>query len=180
MRPASLALLVFWVPLACATAHGDSESAGTSTDGLTSDTSSTSTDDTTSTDTTSSDATDPTDTSPGEPGASLGVFDLTYYWVSYEGDFDPPADTDIGTCDGQTIATVPANFASALKLEGSGKLLDDRIVNIGGCGCGSGYDCFAVLDPNRFPWAADMGLRDARTRVPELDRHLCEPCRRVC
>lgn len=97
--------------------------------------------------------TDPqTDTSAGQPGESLGVFDLTYYWVTHESDFDPAPTTKIGTCSGQTIATVPTKFANALKLEGSGKLLDDRMVNIGGCSCGGGYDCFAVLDAARFGW----------------------------
>jgi hypothetical protein len=93
-----------------------------------------------------------TETDTGEPGASLGVFDLTYYWVAYEGDYFGPADTVVGECDGTPLATVPLSFANALKLEGSGKLLDERILNIGGCGCGGGYDCFAQLDPMRFPW----------------------------
>jgi hypothetical protein len=95
---------------------------------------------------------DDTTTETGEPGASLGVFDLTYYWVSYEGDFDGAPDTDVGDCNAVSLATVPAAFASALKLEGSGKLLDDRILNIAGCGCGGGYDCFTELDPVQFPW----------------------------
>jgi 3D (Asp-Asp-Asp) domain-containing protein len=130
-----LASIVLLVPLACATPNPRSNELGdTQPSDLTSDTTSS------------------TETSTGDPGDSLGIFDLTYYWVTYEGDFDPPANTDIGTCDGQTIATVPAAYASALGLEGSGKLLDERIVNIGGCGCGGGYDCFAVLDPLQFPW----------------------------
>jgi hypothetical protein len=139
MRRCPLALIVLLVPLACATPNPDSSELGNTppTGDLTSDSSST-----------------PTSTSSddGDPGNSLGSFDLTYYWVTYEGDFDPPATTDIGTCDGQTIATVPAAYASTLALEGSGKLLDERIVNIGGCDCGGGYDCFAVLDPLQFPW----------------------------
>jgi hypothetical protein len=93
-----------------------------------------------------------TETSTGDPGSSLGVFDITYYWVAYEGDFDPSPTTDIGACGGQTIATVPIEFADALALEGSGKLLDERMINIGGCGCGGGYDCFVELDPIEFPW----------------------------
>jgi hypothetical protein len=93
-----------------------------------------------------------TETETGDPGSSLGVFDITYYWVAYEGDFDPAPTSDIGTCDGQTIATVPTAFADALALEGSGRLLDDRMINIGGCGCAGGYDCFAELDATQFPW----------------------------
>jgi 3D (Asp-Asp-Asp) domain-containing protein len=51
-----------------------------------------------------------------------------------------------------TLATVPSSFANALALEGTGKLLDDRILNIAGCGCGGGFNCFAELDPIQFPW----------------------------
>lgn len=74
------------------------------------------------------------------------------YWVAHEGDYEASPTTQLGTCAAEAIATVTTAFADALKLEGSGKLLDDRVVNIGGCGCGGGYDCFAVLDPAQFPW----------------------------
>lgn len=109
------------------------------------------TDDTTDTETTAATETG-TETETGDPGNSLGVFDLTYYWVAYEGDFAPAPTSDIGTCGGQTIATVPTEFADALALEGSGRLLDERMINIGGCGCGGGYDCFVELDAMQFPW----------------------------
>lgn len=88
----------------------------------------------------------------GEPGASLGNFELTYYWVAYEGDYAGARDTQVGTCEGRILATVPLAFAKALKLEGTAKLLDDRILNTGGCACGGGYSCFAELDPQKFPW----------------------------
>jgi hypothetical protein len=110
----------------------------------------TSTSDDTETETTTEPDTDTADT--GEPGGSLGIFDLTYYWVAYEGDYPGAPDTEVGDCQGTVLATVPLAFANALKLEGTGKLLDDRILNIGGCGCGGGYDCFAELDPEQFPW----------------------------
>jgi hypothetical protein len=127
----------------------ESESSDTETT-----TSSTDTETSATTETTDSETTETTDTTEttGEPGASLGVFDLTYYWVSYEGDFAAGSTVDIGTCGGSVIANVRAGFADALKVEGSGKLLDDRIVNVGGCGCGGGYDCFVELDPVMFPW----------------------------
>lgn len=126
---------------------GESDGSSSVADTSTSD-ASTSTSDTSTSDT----STSTSESTTGEPGSSLGVFDLTYYWVTYEGDFAAGAMVDIGTCGGQTIASVRQGFADALKIEGSGKLLDDRIVNIGGCGCGGGYDCFAELDPARFPW----------------------------
>lgn len=154
-----LAPLACSLALACAAsnrgaqdeASGNTGETGASTssgsEGETSSSSTSESSDTTTSDTTTSDT-----TTTGEPGSSLGVFDLTYYWVTYEGDFAAGATVDIGTCGGQTIASVRQGFADALKIEGTGKLLDDRIVNIGGCGCGGGYDCFAELDPAEFPW----------------------------
>lgn len=118
----------------------------------TSSTESTSETETESESTSESTTTESTSETTGEPGASLGVFDLTYYWVSYEGDFAAGATIEIGTCGGAPIASVRAGFADALKIEGSGKLLDERMVNIGGCGCGGGYDCFVELDGVEFPW----------------------------
>jgi hypothetical protein len=124
----------------------ESESTSTDTESSSSESESSSTDtESSSTDTESSSTT-------GEPGASLGVFDLTYYWVAFEGDYAGAPDTNVGSCGGMVLATVPQAFADALKLEGTGKLLDDRILNIAGCGCGGGYDCFAELDPMEFPW----------------------------
>jgi hypothetical protein len=131
------------------TSNSETDSTSTSTDSTSTESDSTETE--TETETSDETETETTDDT-GEPGESLGVFDLTYYWVTSEGDFFGDPDTDVGDCDGNTLATVPATFANALKLEGTGKLLDGRILNIGGCGCGGGFDCFAELDPNEFPW----------------------------
>jgi hypothetical protein len=39
----------------------------------------------------------------------------------------------------------------AIRLEGTGRLLDDRMLNIGGCSCAGGFSCFMELGPE-FPW----------------------------
>lgn len=72
--------------------------------------------------------------------------------MAYEGDFAGTPDTSLGTCGGSPLATVVQEFADAVALEGTGKLLDDRVLNIGGCGCMGGYDCFLEIDAMAFPW----------------------------
>jgi 3D (Asp-Asp-Asp) domain-containing protein len=98
-----------------------------------------------------------TDTGPDTSGELLGTAELTYYWVAYEGDYDGPADTTIGTCSSEPIAVVPYDFAAAARLEGTGRLLDDRMINID-CSCDGGFDCFVELDQDLFPWG--MGSAD--------------------
>lgn len=93
-----------------------------------------------------------------DPGTLLGEADITYYWVAFEGDYSCTSpDTDLGTCSGEVIATVCADFASAARLEGTARLTDGRMINIGGCSCAGGYDCFVVLDTSTYPWG--MGNR---------------------
>lgn len=92
-----------------------------------------------------------TDTGPDTSGTELGTADLTYYWVAFEGDYDGPADTVIGTCDATPIATVAYDFAVAARLEGTGRLLDERMINID-CPCDGGFDCFVELDQDLYPW----------------------------
>lgn len=95
---------------------------------------------------------------PPGPGELIGDVDLTYYWVAYEGDYSCDApDTVIGTCSGETIATVCLDFAEAARLEGTARLTDERIINIGGCSCSGGFNCFMLLDTETYPWG--MGNR---------------------
>jgi hypothetical protein len=85
-----------------------------------------------------------------DTGTYFGTVDLTYYWVAYEGDYSGAADTTLQTCANSDLATVPYAFAVALRLEGTGKLLDDRLLNVA-CPCGGGFSCFVELGPG-FPW----------------------------
>ena len=43
-------------------------------------------------------------------------------------------------------------------MEGTGKLNDGRVVNLGDCDCGSGFKCFEIYDADRYPWG--MGSND--------------------
>ena len=93
-----------------------------------------------------------------DPGTLLGDARITFYWVAYEGDYlCTHPDTQLGTCAGDPIATVCPDFASAARLEGTARLLDGRMINIGGCSCAGGFDCFIVLDTDAYPWG--MGNR---------------------
>lgn len=100
---------------------------------------------------TDSDTDGDSDSGSDTSGTLLGSAELTYYWVAFEGDYDGPADTTIGTCDSTAIAMVPHDFAVAARLEGTGRLNDDRMINID-CPCGGAFDCFVELDPDLFPW----------------------------
>jgi 3D (Asp-Asp-Asp) domain-containing protein len=89
----------------------------------------------------------------GDPGASLGVFTLTYYWVAAEEDHPGVADTDVYDPDCAVITTTSADFFDALALEGTGRLLDGRVLNYDGpCGCANS-PCFHEVD-DQHPWGS--------------------------
>jgi 3D (Asp-Asp-Asp) domain-containing protein len=68
----------------------------------------------------------------GDPGY-LGKFRNTYYYVSLEHEYpDSPASTPILTLADEILAQVSQPFKSALDIEGTGKLKDDRVVNFAG------------------------------------------------
>jgi len=93
-----------------------------------------------------------------DPGASLGTFDLTYYWVTYEADYPGTADTPLYADDCSVLATVTSGFASSIALEGTGRLLDDRLLNVtGSCGCPRS-PCFAEADA-AHPWGIGVQNR---------------------
>jgi 3D (Asp-Asp-Asp) domain-containing protein len=105
---------------------------------------------------------DRADARTGDPGASLGSFELTYYWVAYEGDYGGAADSELYDPDCALLATVSAEFADAIALEGTGRLVDGRLLNVAGaCGCASS-PCFAEADADH-PWG--YGVED-RALVP--------------
>ena len=86
-----------------------------------------------------------------EPGTSLGTFQLTYYWVAYEGDFDGAVDTTLYTEGCDSLATVRGDFADALDIEGTGRLEDGRLINVdGACGCPRS-PCYREADSDH-PW----------------------------
>lgn len=85
-----------------------------------------------------------------EPGTSdgklLGEFDVTYYYIANENDYTGTKSASLNTCAGSEIAKVDPAFLSAARLEGTAKLSDGRVVNVG-----SSSSCFEVLGSD-FPW----------------------------
>ena len=95
----------------------------------------------------------------GSPGAYIANFELTFYWVAFESAYGGAKNTGIYKASGcQKILTVSSSFASALKLEGTGKLEDGRLVNYHkSCGCSS-YGCSVVADED-YPWGIGVQNR---------------------
>jgi 3D (Asp-Asp-Asp) domain-containing protein len=97
----------------------------------------------------------------GGYGTAKGTVKLTYYWVTYESDYTGANDTIL--CDGSanTLAVVPLAFANALRIEGTGRLTDGRLLNVGSsCACPSGMTvCYYVPDPATYPWGVGAGSR---------------------
>lgn len=92
-----------------------------------------------------------TDASLPSAGQSLGSFQLTYYWVTLEDDFTGAKDTNLYDKTCALLATVPAKFAASLKLEGTGRLSDGRLLNYdGACSCPTS-PCYLVADA-AHPW----------------------------
>jgi 3D (Asp-Asp-Asp) domain-containing protein len=96
------------------------------------------------------------------PGASRDGFDLTYYWVTAEADFAPTPTTTIYQPGCAALATVRSAFAASLDVEGTGRLVDGRLINVdGACGCARS-PCYVVA-PADHPWGT--GVQD-RALVP--------------
>ena len=88
----------------------------------------------------------------GIPLSPTEGFRLSFYWLAYEQDYAAePYDTDIYTPQGFFLGRFPSPFVYELKLEGTGVLLDGRVVNYAGeCKWGMGT-CFKTLDQKEHP-----------------------------
>ena len=108
---------------------------------------------------------------------------LRFYWLTREVDYDDQAPgivartgprtgprggacalpanrwVELYTAEGFFFGRVPERYACSLKLEGSGLLRDDRVVNYTGS-CKFGYGtCFEQLDIADFPFGRGAGQR---------------------
>lgn len=93
-----------------------------------------------------------------DPGPSLGNFQLTFYWMANEADHAGADTTNVYTASCSVISKVPSSFASALKLEGTGRLTDGRVVNYHkACGCSS-KGCYVVAG-DEHPWGIGVQNR---------------------
>lgn len=87
----------------------------------------------------------------GVPGNLIGPHEMTYYWLASEAEHPGPNVEALYTSECSTIATVSSDFADALRLEGSGRLSDGRVLNYwGACGCANS-PCFFEVDA-AAPW----------------------------
>jgi 3D (Asp-Asp-Asp) domain-containing protein len=97
------------------------------------------------------------DAGPGDPGVTLGSFQLTYYYVPSEADYTGADDTNVYDASCNVLAVVPYNFAQSLSIEGTGRLLDGEVINyVGSCHCPTATDtttCYAPVDANH-PWGS--------------------------
>lgn len=87
----------------------------------------------------------------GEPGPAIGSFEFTYYWITDESAFGGSDTSKLYDDSCNVLATVPAGFADAIRLEGTGRLTDGRVLNYSGsCGCPSS-PCYFEVDA-AHPW----------------------------
>lgn len=114
-------------------------------------------------------------------GTLGGTLWITYYYLAREADYTGVKDTILYDASCKPIQTVAASYSDAVCIEGSGKLLDGRVINVSKtCTCGRPCRggkilCYQVIDPAKFPWG--MGARSNplvpfrsiavdRTRIP--------------
>lgn len=90
-------------------------------------------------------------------GAVRGTFTLTYYWVTSEADYAGTPSEPLYDASCHALATVTPEFARNLRLEGTGRLVDGRVLNVAGaCGCARST-CFVEVDTGH-PWG--IGVQD--------------------
>jgi len=86
-------------------------------------------------------------------GKLVGIFELVYYWQVHEEDHPGPPEVELVRVDKSVIATVSEGFASALVMEGTGKLKDGRLVTLHTtCNFSATAWCFIEGDPDAEPY----------------------------
>lgn len=71
-----------------------------------------------------------TDTIP-DGFEKAGDFKPTYYWVALETESNAPRNRSLYGMDGSVIAQVTEQYWRSIRLEGTGRLLDGRVLNFG-------------------------------------------------
>jgi 3D (Asp-Asp-Asp) domain-containing protein len=96
----------------------------------------------------------------GYPLSDVEEWALRFYWMAREDEYDDPEEieyrdpdeVELYTPRGLYLGSVPERFAWALRMEGSGLMLDGRVINYAGP-CNFGYGtCFEQLDLKRHPF----------------------------
>lgn len=62
----------------------------------------------------------------------IGSLKPTFYWVAVEADDGQEKNKELKDMDGNVMARVSATFDAAIRMEGTGKMLDGRILNFAG------------------------------------------------
>ncbi len=92
---------------------------------------------------------------------------LRFYWLAREEDFDEPDEldradpdaVDLYTREGFFLGAFPEKYVWHLRMEGSGLLLDGRVLNYAGrCNYGTGT-CYEQLDVTTHPFGRGAGRR---------------------
>jgi len=77
---------------------------------------------------------------------------MTYYWLALQNEYSTSGKKVwLGTCDKKKIVEVSEDFAVNIRMEGSG-IAGGKVLNLDDCDCGSGFNCFFVLDKKEFPY----------------------------
>jgi len=85
---------------------------------------------------------------------------LRFYWIASQKPLDDEHDeVDLYTRDGYFLGVFPERFVKALRMEGTGRLADGRVINFAGrCRFGVGT-CFETLDSETHPFGRGAGRR---------------------
>ncbi|MFH1529560.1 MAG: hypothetical protein ABIK09_02375 [Pseudomonadota bacterium] len=126
------------------------------------------------------------DTPPPDLGTPLGDFELVFYWMAFEADHPGPPEVALEDNDGAVLAVVSQGFADTIMLEGSGRLLDGRILNLEDeCPDAPTGWCYFEVDGDLAPYGLgssgalepfrsvamdeDLGLAGQHLYAPALD-----------
>lgn len=96
----------------------------------------------------------------GYPLVAEGEWALRFYWIADQSSFSLDHDEqDLYTRDGLFIGAFPERFVRAMKMEGTARLSDGRVLNYHGrCSYGVGT-CFETLDEKEHPFGRGAGQR---------------------
>lgn len=85
--------------------------------------------------------------------SNLSPVKLTYYWIKYQRPIKDEGSVQLRSCDGKTVfGTSSQKFAEELRMEGTGHLLNGKMLNLGNCNCGEGtntFNCFMDVSKNK-------------------------------
>jgi 3D (Asp-Asp-Asp) domain-containing protein len=96
----------------------------------------------------------------GYPLVGEGEWALRFYWMARQSRFgDEYDEQEIYTRDGLYIGAFPERFLRSLRMEGTARLDDGRVLNYHGkCMFGTGT-CYQTLNQKRFPFGRGAGRR---------------------